>query len=205
MTSGRPNPAGAGPAGTGPAGAGPAGSGPGRARPDDRVLAAIEFLLLDVDGVLTDGRIHFDHDGREYKSFHVHDAAGLHYWHRAGGRTGFLSGRKGEVVERRAAELKIHEVVLGRIDKGAAFAEILARQNIPPERFAYVGDDLLDVPVLRRVGFAVTVPEARPEVLPHVHHVTTRSAGFGVARDVVELLLRARGTWDDVVAREGLS
>ena len=71
---------------------------PGRPRPDDRVLAAIEFLLLDVDGVLTDGRIHFDRDGKEYKSFHVHDASGLVYWHRSGGSSGFLSGRGGDVV-----------------------------------------------------------------------------------------------------------
>ena len=126
---------------------------PGRQRPDDEALRQIEFLLLDVDGVLTDGRVHFDFEGREYKSFHVHDAAGIVYWHRAGGRSGFLSGRGGEIVARRAEELGVHEVVLGRIDKAAAFDELLARQQITPERVAYVGDDLLDLPVLRRVGF----------------------------------------------------
>ncbi len=176
---------------------------PGRARPDRAVLAAIEFLLTDVDGVLTDGRIQFDHEGREYKWFHVHDAAGMVYWHRSGGRSGFLSGRGGEVVERRARELGVHEVVLNRTDKAAAFAEILARQNLPASRVAYVGDDLLDLPVLRGVAFAATVPEARPEVLAAAHHVTTRSAGFGAVRDVVEELLRARGVWQDVVLREG--
>lgn len=176
---------------------------PGRARPHERVLAAIEFLLLDVDGVMTDGRIHFDHEGRESKWFHVHDAAGLVYWHRCGGRSGFLSGRGGEAVARRARELGVHEVVLQRIDKGDAFAELLQRCALRPEQVAYVGDDLLDLPVLRQVGFAATVPEARPEVFAVVHHVTARAAGFGAVRDVVEELLRARGAWQRVVDKDG--
>lgn len=176
---------------------------PGRPRPDTAVLAAIEFLLLDVDGVLTDGRIWFDHEGRETKSFHVHDAAGLVHWHRAGGRSGFLSGRGGEVVERRARELGVHEVVLRRTDKAEAFGELLARQRLAPHQVAYVGDDLLDLPVLRVAGFAATVPEARPEVLAVAQFVTGRSAGFGAARDVVEELLRARGRWQEVVQRDG--
>lgn len=175
----------------------------GRKRPDDEALQAIEFLLLDVDGVLTDGRIHFDFEGREYKSFHVHDAAGIVYWHRAGGRSGFLSGRGGEIVERRAKELGVHDVVLGRIDKEAAFAEVLERQNLTPDRIAYVGDDLLDLPVLRQVGFAATVPEARNEVLATAQFVTERSGGFGAARDVIEELLRARGVWQNVVDKDG--
>lgn len=176
---------------------------PGRARPDRARLAAIEFLLLDVDGVLTDGRIWFDAQGHEYKSFHVHDASGIVYWHRQGGRSGFLSGRGGDIVERRARELGVHEVLLKRADKEKAFDELLARQNLDPARVAYVGDDLLDLPVLRRVGFAATVPEARREVLAVAHHVTERAAGFGAVRDVVEELLRARDRWDDVVQRDG--
>jgi 3-deoxy-D-manno-octulosonate 8-phosphate phosphatase (KDO 8-P phosphatase) len=176
---------------------------PGRPRPDAGTLAGIRFLLLDVDGVLTDGRIHFDHDGKEYKSFHVHDAAGLVYWHRTGGLSGFLSGRGGEIVERRARELGVHEVILNRVDKENAFRELLQRRQIDPRHIAYVGDDLLDLPVLRQVGFAATVPEARAELAAAVHFVTHRSAGFGAARDVVEELLRARGVWDDVVRSDG--
>jgi 3-deoxy-D-manno-octulosonate 8-phosphate phosphatase (KDO 8-P phosphatase) len=176
---------------------------PGRACPDRSVLAAIEFLLLDVDGVLTDGRVHFDRDGQEYKSFHVHDASGIVYWHRRGGRSGLLSGRGGEVVERRAKELGIHEVMLRRIDKQNAFQELLQRLQLDPQRIAYVGDDLLDLPVLRAVGFAATVPEARPEVLAVAQFVARRPAGFGAVRDVVEELLRARGVWDDIVRGEG--
>ena len=110
--------------------------------PNQAVLAGIRMLLLDVDGVLTDGRIHFDVEGREYKSFHVHDAAGIIYWHRAGGLSGFLSGRGGHVVERRAKELGVHEVILGRIDKADAFADLLQRHELRAEQVAYVGDDL---------------------------------------------------------------
>ena len=176
---------------------------PGRPRPDDRVLAAIDFLLLDVDGVLTDGRIHFDRDGKEYKSFHVHDASGLVYWHRSGGLSGLLSGRGGDVVEMRARELGIHEVILKRVDKKAAFHELLQRRALVPQRIAYVGDDLLDLPILREVAFAATVPEARPEVLAISQFVARRPAGFGAVRDVVEELLRAKGAWDAVVRNEG--
>ncbi|MBX3462585.1 MAG: HAD hydrolase family protein [Planctomycetes bacterium] len=176
---------------------------PGRTCPDRSVLAAIEFLLLDVDGVLTDGRVHFHPDGREHKAFHVHDAAGLVYWHRRGGRSGFLSGRGGDVVERRARELGVHEVMLRRVDKGTAFAELLQRQGLDPARVAYVGDDLLDLPVLRAVGFAATVPEARPEVAAAAHFVARRPAGFGAVRDVIEALLQARGVWDEIVRAEG--
>jgi 3-deoxy-D-manno-octulosonate 8-phosphate phosphatase (KDO 8-P phosphatase) len=176
---------------------------PGRRRPADATLAAIRFLLVDVDGVLTDGRIHFDREGHEYKSFHVHDASGFVYWHRAGGRSGWLSGRGGDVVERRARELGVHEVILHRTDKAAAFGELLARQQLDPRAVAYVGDDLLDLPVLRQVGFAATVPQARPEVLQHAQFVSRCDAGFGAVRDVVEELLRAQGRWHEVVQKDG--
>jgi 3-deoxy-D-manno-octulosonate 8-phosphate phosphatase (KDO 8-P phosphatase) len=112
-----------------------------------------------------------------------------------------LSGRGGAILERRARELGVHEVMLKRVDKDVAFAELLARTGLDPARIAYVGDDLLDVPVLRRVGFAATVPQARREVFAAVHHVTTAAAGFGAVRDVVELLMQARGSWRDVVNR----
>lgn len=176
---------------------------PGRPLPDREVLRGIELLLLDVDGVLTDGRLHFDNEGREYKSFHVHDAAGLVYWHRSGRRSGFLSGRGGDVVQRRAKELGVHEVVLQRVDKQQAFAEVLARQGLQPQQVAYMGDDLLDLPVLRQVGLAATVPEARAEVAAAAQFVTRRGAGFGAARDVVELLMQAQDSWSNVVAKDG--
>ncbi|MCR9244494.1 MAG: HAD hydrolase family protein [bacterium] len=175
---------------------------PGRTKPDRAALAAIRMLLLDVDGVLTDGRIWIDHDGREYKAFHVHDAAGLFYWRSNGGLTGLLSGRGGHAVEWRAEELKIDEVILDRVDKANAFDELLDRRGLKPHEIAYVGDDVLDIPVLRRVGFAATVPEARSEVLAVSQFVTARSAGCGAARDVVEELLRARGIWEAIATGE---
>lgn len=171
--------------------------------PSRELLAKIRMLLLDVDGVLTDGRIWIDHEGREYKSFHVHDAAGMFYWRASGGLVGFLSGRGGYAVERRAEELQIDEVLLHRLDKARAFEEMLERRQLAPEEVAFVGDDLLDLPVLRRAGFAATVPEARREVIASSHFVSERSAGFGAVRDVIEHLLRARGAWDRVVSSGG--
>jgi 3-deoxy-D-manno-octulosonate 8-phosphate phosphatase (KDO 8-P phosphatase) len=176
----------------------------GRRLPPRALLHDIELLLLDVDGVLTDGRIHFDRDGQEYKSFHVHDSAGIVYWHRCGRKSGFLSGRGGDVVMRRAQELAVQEIHLGKIDKARVLDEILQRCNLRQEQVAYVGDDLLDLPVLMRVGFAATVPECRAEVREHVHFVTRRSAGFGAVRDVIEFLLQAQDAWAGIVARRGL-
>jgi 3-deoxy-D-manno-octulosonate 8-phosphate phosphatase (KDO 8-P phosphatase) len=168
-------------------------------------LQRIRFLLTDVDGVLTDGRIHFDPvSGAEWKSFHVHDAAGIIYWHRSGGRTGFVSGRRGDVVERRARELGVHELCLGHLDKAPVLDEILARQQLKSDEVAYIGDDLLDLPVIRRVGFSLAPADARAEVRGEVDHVTEARGGFGVLREAVELLLRAQGKWDLVVARGGL-
>lgn len=166
-------------------------------------LSAIALLLTDVDGVLTDGRIHFDAEGRELKVFHVHDAAGLVYWHRCGGLSGFISGRGSRIVADRARELGVHELHLERLDKLTVLEDILARRDLEPAAVAYVGDDLLDLPVLRRVGFAVSVPNARVEVRSAADHVTAAQGGEGALREVVELLLRARGRWDEVVAKGG--
>lgn len=170
---------------------------------DQGILAGVRLLLTDVDGVLTDGRIHFDHTGREVKSFHVHDAAGLVYWHRSGGLSGFVSGRAAPIVADRAAELGVHEVHLGRLDKHNVLDDILARRGLTAGQVAYVGDDILDLPVLDRVGFAVSPADARPEVRGRVHHVTAVPGGFGVVREAIEMLLRARGTWGTIVPGGG--
>ena len=167
----------------------------GRPRPADSVLAAIEFLLLDVDGVLTDGRFWFDGTGTECKSFHVHDAAGLAYWHRAGLRSGFLSGRGGPVVQRHAASLGVHEVVLDRLVKGVALEEILARQQIDAQRVCYVGDDVVDLGALQRAGVAVAVANAVAEVRAVAHWKTRKAGGHGAVREVAERLLKAQRRW----------
>lgn len=172
--------------------------------PGRELLGGVRLLLVDVDGVLTDGRLHFDHAGNEVKAFHVHDAAGIVYWHRAGGLSGFVSGRSAPVVADRARELGVHEVHLGRLDKLPVYEDIVARRGLRPAEVAYVGDDLLDLPILKRVGFAVAPPDARVEVRDRVHHVTATRGGFGAVREVVEILLRARGAWDEVVEKGGL-
>ena len=175
-----------------------------RAIPDAAALARIDVLLTDVDGVLTDGKLHFDANGQEFKTFHVHDGAGLIYWNRSGGISGFLSGRGGKVVEDRGKQLGVHELHLNKLEKHAVFEDILERRNVEPAQVAYIGDDLLDLPVLDRVGFAVTVPNARPELSERVHYVTKVPGGQGAVREVVEILLKAKGLWDDLVRRGGL-
>lgn len=172
--------------------------------PDPAILRDIRLLCTDVDGVLTDGRIHMAGDGEEYKVFHVHDSAGLVYWHRAGGISAFLSGRGGRVVERHARTLGVHEVHLDQHDKWPALEAILARRSLSARQVAYIGDDLLDLAVLQRVGFAVSVPNGREEVRARAHYVTRTPGGSGALREVVELLLRASDRWETTLAKGGL-
>lgn len=163
-------------------------------------LTRIRMILTDVDGVLTDGRIWFDANTfLETKSFHVHDAAGIVYWQRSGGMTGFISGRASAVMERRAGELGVREVHLGYLKKLPVWETILERHKLDPSEVAYIGDDVLDLPLLRRAGLAVAPPEARPDVRDAVHHITEARAGFGVVREVIELVLQAQGKWQDVL------
>lgn len=171
--------------------------------PPTEHLRGIRLLLTDVDGVLTDGRIHFNEAGEETKMFHVHDAAGLAYWHRAGGLSGFVSGRLGKMVEKRARDLSVTEVHLGKLDKLPILQDIMDRHGLAPEEVTYVGDDLVDLPVLAAVGFAVTVPNARLEVRERVHYVTQTPGGHGAVREVIEILLKAQGKWDDLVRKGG--
>lgn len=171
--------------------------------PPTEHLRRIRLLLSDVDGVLTDGRIHLNEAGEESKIFHVHDAAGLVYWHRSGGMSGFVSGRLGKMVEKRARDLSVTEVHLGKLDKLPVLEDILQRHEMLAEEVAYVGDDLVDLPVLAAVGFAVTVPNARLEVRERAHYITQTRGGDGALREVVEILLKAQGKWDDLVRKGG--
>ncbi|MEM7203805.1 MAG: HAD hydrolase family protein [Planctomycetota bacterium] len=172
--------------------------------PEAEVLRGIRLLLTDVDGVLTNGHLHFDSTGREVKVFHVHDGAGIVYWHRYGGMSGLVSGRGSEVVQLRGKELGMHEIHLGHHDKRGVFEEILERRTLSAHQVAYVGDDLLDLPILRQVGFAAAPQDARPEVREQVHYVARSAGGQGVIREIVELLLKAQDKWDEVVRKGGL-
>ncbi|MBP3957055.1 HAD-IIIA family hydrolase [Gemmata sp. G18] len=162
--------------------------------------AAIELLLLDVDGVLTDGRVVYADDGRELKFFHVRDGSGLKLWRAAGKRAAIVSGRDSRAVERRAAELGIHPVLQGRENKLRAFEDVLAQTGLNPEQVCAIGDDLPDVPVLRRCGLAAAVADACPEARAAAHYVTAVPGGHGAVRELIEWLLRAQGRWAEVTA-----
>ena len=164
-------------------------------------LAKIRLLLLDVDGVMTDGRIVFDDHGGETKAFDVKDGHGLKLLQRAGIRIGIITGRQSPVVARRAAELGIELLYQGAKDKLVPFRDILQRTGLHPEAVAYVGDDLVDLPILRRVGFAATVIDAHEEVKPHVHYVTELPGGRGAVREICDLLLKESGRWESVTSR----
>lgn len=164
-------------------------------------LEKIRLLLLDVDGVLTDGRIIYDDQGGETKAFDVKDGHGMKLLQRAGIRIGIITGRQSPVVDRRARELGIDLVYQGAKDKLVPFREILERTGLAAEQVAYVGDDYPDLPVLRQVGFAVTVADALDELKPLVDYVTSRPGGRGAVREVCDLLLRGTGRWEDVSAR----
>jgi len=161
----------------------------------------IECLLTDVDGVLTDGTIALFGDAIELKQFHVWDGSGIKYAQRAGLRIGFITGRKSETVARRAAELGVEDLHMGAIRKLPVLQEVMATHSLKPEQIAYMGDDLIDIPILTRVGLAAAVPEAHPEVLSRVHLVTRAGGGQGAFRELIELVLKARGDWDTVMER----
>lgn len=167
----------------------------------DERCGRIALLVLDVDGVLTDGSIIYGASGEEIKAFHVRDGSGLKVWTGLGKRAGIISGRKSATVQRRAAELGLHAVVQGVEDKRAAFAGMLHDFNLCPAQVCYVGDDLPDVPLLRRAGLAVAVADACDEARASAHYVTRRAGGRGAVREVIELILRTQQLWNDVVAR----
>jgi 3-deoxy-D-manno-octulosonate 8-phosphate phosphatase (KDO 8-P phosphatase) len=164
-------------------------------------LSRIRLLLLDVDGVMTDGRIIFDDRGGEIKAFDVKDGHGIKLLQRAGIRVGIITGRQSPVVERRAAELGIDLVYQGAKDKLVPFKDILQRTGLDVEAVAYVGDDIVDLPVLRRVGFAATVADGHEDVKPQVHYVTRHGGGRGAVREICDLLLKGSGRWENVTAR----
>lgn len=164
-------------------------------------LREIRLLLLDVDGVMTDGRIIYDNQGNELKAFDVKDGHGLKLLQRAGIQVGIITGRQSQVVVRRAEELGISLVYQGAKDKRVPFAEILDRLGLQPEQVAYAGDDLVDLPILRRVGFAATVADAVDEIKPHVDLITRRRGGRGAVREICDYLLREAGLWATVTDR----
>jgi len=152
----------------------------------------IKFLLLDVDGVLTDGKIIIDSRGIEYKAFHIHDGHGIYLLKKAGIETGIISGRSSPAVEYRARELNIHEVYQNARDKISVYEKIQKKYNLQDEEVAFMGDDLIDIPLLKRVGFSATVADAIKEVKDVVDFVTRKRGGEGAVREVIDFILKSR-------------
>jgi 3-deoxy-D-manno-octulosonate 8-phosphate phosphatase (KDO 8-P phosphatase) len=155
--------------------------------------ARIRALVLDVDGVLTDGRLYFDNQGNESKAFCTRDGLGMRVLQKQGTRLALITGRQSQIVANRAANLGIEHVYQGRDDKLNAFHEFLAATGIEAPAVCYAGDDWVDIPVLDRVGLAVTVADADAVVKRHVHWITSRPGGHGAVREICDLILAARG------------
>lgn len=166
-----------------------------------RRAAELEWILCDADGVLTDGGLYYDRRGHDQVRFDVRDGLGLKLAQLAGLKIGILSGRESAALERRANELKLESLGMGIDDKRAGLETFLKRHNTVARRIAYIGDDLPDLVVLGQCGLAFAPADAAQEVRDVVHRVLTSPGGHGAVREMVELLLRARGDWDQLFSR----
>lgn len=160
----------------------------------------IKLIILDVDGVMTDGSFMIGDDGQQYKAFYTKDGQGISMLQRSGVATAIITGRTSEVVAHRAKELNITHVYQGQKNKREAFDELLKKLNLQAEQVAYVGDDVIDLPVMRHVGLACAVRDAEPLVKQYAHLVTPRDGGKGAVRDVCELIMRAQDTLEAALA-----
>jgi len=161
----------------------------------------IRLLLSDVDGVLTDGGIIIDDNGIETKQFNVKDGHGIKLLQRAGIKVALLTGRTSKVVSHRAAELNITDIVQGAKDKKVAYAALKEQTGYTDEEIAYVGDDVVDIPILKRVGISIAVKDAVNEVKAVVDYVTSCPGGRGAIREVAELVLKTQNHWDRLMER----
>jgi 3-deoxy-D-manno-octulosonate 8-phosphate phosphatase (KDO 8-P phosphatase) len=161
--------------------------------------ARIKLLLMDCDGVLTDGRIWLFENGEEQKGFHTHDGLGIELLHRAGLKSGIISGRTSSAVERRAQALGMTFIWQGCEEKQKTFAYTLAQAGVMNSEVAYIGDDLNDIPLMMQSGLGVAVADAALETREHAHYVTMKNGGQGAVREVIELILKAQGRWADLV------
>ena len=161
----------------------------------------VSVLLIDVDGVLTDGRIVYADYGDELKFFDVQDGAGLVFWNRVGLRSAIITARRSRLLKRRAKEMRIDFLAQGCLVKLLMYEQLLKRFRISHEQVCAIGDDLMELPILGRVGFAVAVPNAVEEVKRASHFVTQRAGGRGAVREVIEIILKAKGLWAHVLQR----
>lgn len=161
----------------------------------------IKVLMLDVDGVMTDGRIIYDNFGDEFKVFDVQDGFGLVLWHRAGLKSAIVTAKKSKIVARRAKECGITKVFQNARDKGTVFERALRALRATDEEVCFIGDDLLDIPIMKRAGLAVAVPYSREEVKSSAHYITKVQGGRGAIREVIELILKSKGKWDSITQK----
>jgi 3-deoxy-D-manno-octulosonate 8-phosphate phosphatase (KDO 8-P phosphatase) len=162
--------------------------------------ARVKVMIFDVDGVLTDGSLTYGPDGEATKTFYVLDGLGIQLLQKTGVQTAIISARNSPIVVRRAADLGITHVHQGSHDKRVAFARLLESTGVTAEECGYIGDDVIDLPLFTRVGFAVTVPSGHPEVQHRAHYVTRAPGGRGAVREVCDMVMRAQGTYEQALA-----
>lgn len=167
----------------------------------ERRASRIKLLLMDCDGVLTDGTIMLLENGDEQKSFHTRDGHGLVLLHRAGLQSGIISGRTSLTVQRRAADLGITHVLQGVLNKLEAFESLLDEIGVPADNVAFMGDDVTDIPLMARCGLALAVADAAEEARAAAHYITRLPGGRGAVREACELILKAQGRWEDLIRR----
>jgi 3-deoxy-D-manno-octulosonate 8-phosphate phosphatase (KDO 8-P phosphatase) len=165
----------------------------------ERRAGRIKLLLMDCDGVLTDGRLLLLENGDEQKWFSARDGLGLELWRRAGLQSGIISGRSSSALELRADELEIDYLRQGSADKVWDFDQILGLANIEEDEVAFIGDDLNDIPLMRRSELAIAVGDSAQETQQAAHYVTQARGGYGAVREAVELILKAQGRWNDLL------
>lgn len=159
----------------------------------------IQLMIFDVDGILTDGCLHFGPDGEMMKTFNVLDGQGIKLLQQAGIKTAIISARNSSIVNKRASDLGIEHVLLGIHDKKSAFLTLTKELNLSYEHCAFIGDDIIDLAVLQLVGFSASVPNGHPEVRSRVDFVTTASGGNGAARELCDFILKAQNKYEDII------
>lgn len=158
----------------------------------------VKMLILDVDGVLTDGRIIYCNSGDELKVFSVQDGFGMFLLRNAGIRSAIITAKRSKALLKRAREMGVAKVYQNAVDKERAYEEVLKRFKFKDEEICYIGDDLIDIPILKRVGFAVGVQDASSEVKTTCHYLTKKAGGRGAVREVIDIILKAQGKWEEV-------
>ena len=162
--------------------------------------AQVRIMIFDVDGVLTDGKMQYSADGEALKSFYVHDGLGIQLLHKMGIATAIISARQTPIVSKRAADLGIAYVYQGNHDKRITFAQLLTDVGVTADACGFIGDDIIDLPLFSKVGFAVSVPNGHPEAISRADYVTKASGGFGAVREICDFILRAQNKYEAALA-----